>query len=33
MNDRGDFYTRIAGSHLRRLREVLDNLVPPNLDP
>jgi gentisate 1,2-dioxygenase len=29
VNDRADFYTRIAGRHLRPLWEVLDELVPP----
>ena len=33
MNDRADFYTRIAGRHLRPLWEVLDDLVPPQPRP
>ena len=33
MNDRADFYTRIAGRHLRPLWEVLDDLVPPHPRP
>jgi len=33
VNDRADFYTRIAGRHLRPLWEVLDDLVPPQPRP
>jgi len=33
VNDRADFYTRIAGQHLRPLWEVLDDLVPPQPRP
>ena len=33
MNDRADFYTRIAGRHLRPLWEVLDDLVPAQPRP
>ena len=33
MNDRADFYDRIAGRHLRPLWEVLDDLVPPQPCP
>lgn len=29
MNDRADFYTCIAGRHLRPLWQALDDLVPP----
>jgi len=33
VNDRADFYTRIAGRHLRPLWEVLDDLVPAQPRP
>jgi gentisate 1,2-dioxygenase len=33
VNDRADFYARIAGRHLRPLWEVLDDLVPPQPRP
>jgi gentisate 1,2-dioxygenase len=33
VNDRADFYTCIAGRHLRPLWEVLDDLVPPQPRP
>jgi len=33
VNERADFYARIAGRHLRPLWEVLDDLVPPRPRP